>query len=94
MSLSYKLIDDLFRYNYGRLVIFLGLLNKNLETAIKYGDGDRETLTLKFTIPVFRRMGHSKYAYMQVKRQIMLQSIFTEALAYEYIHNTTTGNCK
>ncbi|KAL5252834.1 hypothetical protein ACHWQZ_G015565 [Mnemiopsis leidyi] len=87
---SHLKLDDP-RYNYGRLIIFLGLLNKNLALAISYGDGERETLTLKFTIPIFRRMGHTKYSYMQVKRQIMLQSVFSEAVAFEYRHNTTIG---
>ena len=89
LNQAFYLAFVLYRYNYGRLVVFLGLLNSNLQQSISYGDGERETLTLKFTIPIFRRMGHTKYAYMQVKRQIMLQSIFSEALAYEYKHNTT-----
>ena len=80
-----------FRYNYGRLVVFLGLLNHNLIKSIAYGDGDRETLCLKFCAPIFRRLGHTKYAYMIVKRMIMLKSILSEADAYEYINSTTIG---
>jgi hypothetical protein len=35
------------------MVIFLGLLNRKFtEQAVSYGDGERETLTLKFTIPI------------------------------------------
>jgi hypothetical protein len=75
-------------------VIFLGLLNHNLIKAISYGDGDRETLTLKFCVPVFRMLGHTKYTFMLVKRMIMLESILSEADAFEYKHNSTTGNSR
>ena len=79
------------RYNYGRLVIFLGLLNHNLIRAISYGDAERESLCLKFCTPVFRKLGHHKYAFLLVRRMIMLKSILSKADAYEYERNSTTG---
>ena len=80
-----------FRFNYGRLVIYLGLLFSNLEKAISYGDGDRESLCLKLTIPIFRRMGRTKYAQSMVGRVVMIKSVLSEADSYEYRHNTTIG---
>ena len=79
------------RFNYGRLVIYLGVLFSLLENAISYGDGNRESLCLKLTIPIFRRMGRTKYAQSMVRRVVILKSVLTEADAYEYRHNTTVG---
>ena len=79
------------RFNYGRQVIYLGLLFFNLSKAIEYGDGERETLCLKFATSIFRSLGHHKYSYLMVKRQIQLLSVFSEAEAYEFINNTTVG---
>ncbi|XP_063684324.1 uncharacterized protein LOC134818601 isoform X2 [Bolinopsis microptera] len=83
------LFEDDEMFNYGRLVIYLGLLFTNLEKSISYGDGERETLCLKLTIPIFRRMGRTKYAHSMVRRVVMLKSLLSEAEAYEYRHNTT-----
>ena len=72
-------------------MIYLGLLFANLEKSISYGDGERETLCLKLTIPIFRQMGRTKYAYSMIRRVVMLKSLLSEAEAYEYRHNTTVG---
>ena len=84
-------LNRCFRFNYGRLVVYLGLLLSNLEKAISYGDGDRETSCLKLTIPIFRRMGRTKYAQSMLRRVVMIKSVLSEADAYEYRHNTTIG---
>ena len=60
---------------------------------ISYGDGERETLCLKLTIPVFRQMGRTKYTHSMVRRVVMRKSLLSEAEAYEYRHNTTVGGC-
>ncbi len=79
--------DDVHNYVTARLK--LGLLLKNVDDAVKEGDGERIILCWRFFLILYKAYGHHKYAIAAFHLLSRVDAIFTPMQAEQLIWNRT-----
>lgn len=78
-------------FNYGSLVITLGLLLVNSDDAVKEGDGDRLFRMYKWWLLLLKQQHSSKYALASLRLQAQVLCFLNEPDAYRLIWNRTVN---
>jgi len=79
-------------YNHGASTISLCLLLRDLDDAVREGDGERICRGWKFLLPLFKENGHTKYAYAALLLEAKLKIFLTPRKAEQLSWNRTVND--
>ncbi len=76
-------------YNYGCNTLILGLLLRDIDDAVKHGDGGRIIRVWKYFTLLYKKTGHHNYALAALKLQALLEALLSEKKAHQLTWNRT-----
>ena len=85
-----EITDD--RFSYACVRLSLGLLLRNMDDAVKEGDGERILRCWKISMLIFRAHRHPKYALASLYLQAATQAILPARAAHRLVWNRTVNN--
>lgn len=79
-------------FNYTRLCLTLGLIQKNHNDAIKMGDGNRIMRVNKFLYMYYKACGCNKYAFGLLETLTQATVLLSERKAHQLVWNRTVNH--